>query len=137
MPAHSDFTGTWRADLAASRLRGPTPSEIVVSLLHSDPELRVEMTIVMPDTAATHTTFDACTTGEAIVNTVGGAEWVSHSRWIENELLIESDVSHAGRQMHFRDYWFLSDDGRRLTMEHRGDDLDGQITVLDRIDGAE
>ena len=137
MPAHSDFTGTWRGDLAASRLRGPTPNEIVVSLVHADPELRVEMTIAMADTTATHLVFDACTTGEAIVNTIGGAEWVSRSRWFDRELLIESDVSQAGRRMHFCDYWSLSDDRRRLTMEHRGDDLDGQLTVLDRMDGAE
>ena len=137
MPAHSDFTGTWRADLAASRLRGPTPNEIVVSVVHADPALRVEMTIARADTAAMHIAFDARTTGEAIVNTILGAEWVSRSRWVEHELLIESDVSQAGRRMHFCDYWSLSGDRRRLTMEHRRDDLDGQLTVLDRTDDVE
>jgi hypothetical protein len=137
MAERSDFTGRWRADLAASRLRGPTPKEIVVSLVHSDPDLRAEMTIVTADATATHIVFDARTTGEAIANTIGGAEWVSRSRWAEHELLIESDVSQAGRLMHFRDYWSLSSDGQRLTMEHRGDDLDGQLTVLHRMDGAE
>lgn len=137
MPSHCDFTGTWRADLAASRLRGAMPNEIVVSLVHADPELRVEMTIAMADTPVTHIVFDARTTGEAIVNTIGGAEWVSRSRWVDRELLIESDVSQAGRLLHFCDYWSLSDDRRRLTMEHRGGDLDGQLTVLHRTDGAE
>jgi len=37
----------------------------------------------------------------------------------------------------FNHDWSLSDDGQRLTMEHRGDDLDGQITVLDPVGGAE
>lgn len=133
MPIHCDFTGTWRADLAVSRLRGPTPKAIVVALMHTGPELRVDMTITTTDDVATRIAFLA-RTDETVTNTVLGAEWVSRSQWIGRELLIESHVSRAGRQMHFCDYWSLSDDGRRLTMEHRGDDLDGQITVLHRVD---
>ena len=126
-----DLTGTWRADLAASTLRGPTPSAIIVSLVHADPELQVDMTITAADGVATRTAFHARTTGEPVTNDVLGAQWVSRSRWVDGELLIESDVSHSARHMHFCDYWSLSRDGRRLTMAHRGDDLDGQITVLD------
>ena len=133
----TDFTGRWRADLPASRLRGPTPNELIVALYHSDPELRVEMTIVSAGNSATQIAFDARTTGEAITNSVLGAQWISRSRWVNGELLIESEVSQSGRQMHFCDYWSLSHDGQRLTMEHRGDDLDGQITVLDRQSGPE
>lgn len=88
----------------------------------------------MPDARVSRLTFDARTTGDPVANTVLGAEWVSRSRWVEHELLIESDVEQLGRRMHFCDYWSLSENGRRLTMEHRGDDLEGQITVLDRID---
>lgn len=134
---HFNFTGRWRADLSASRLRGATPSEIVVSLTHVDPELRVDMTILAADNTTTRVGFDARTTGEAVTNIVAGSQWVSRSSWVGRELLIESHVSHSGRQMLFRDYWSLSDDGRRLTMEHRGDDLDGQVTVLDRIGDAD
>ena len=90
------------------------------------------MTIVTADDRDMRMTFDARTTGEVITNVVGTSQWASRSRWVGHELLIESDVSQSGRQMHFCDYWSLSDDGQRLTMEHRGDDLDGQITVLDR-----
>ena len=89
------------------------------------------MSITAADDKALRLLFHARTNGEMITNSVAGAEWVSRSRWVGDELLIESDVRQAGRQMHFRDYWLLSADGRRLTMEHRGDDLDGQITVLD------
>jgi hypothetical protein len=135
MSTHSDFTGTWRADLAASRLRGPTPSEITAEVIYADPELRVIMTIRTPNAADSQIAFDVCAIGGPRRNTVLGAEWVSSSRWVGTELLIESEVSHAGRQMHFCDYWSISNDGRRLTMEHREDDLHGQITVFDRIDG--
>jgi len=135
MTTHSDFTGTWRANLAASRLRGPAPSEITVSIRHADPDLCVVMTIISADNKSAQMTFDVRTTNEANANTVLGTEWISRSRWVGRELLIESDVDHAGRTMHFRDYWSMSDDGQRLIMEHREDDLDGQITVLDRLAG--
>lgn len=39
----------------------------------------------------------------------------------------------AGRQGHFLDYWSLSSDGQTLIMEHRGDDLAGQITFLEKM----
>jgi len=40
-------------------------------------------------------------------------------------------VQLGTRDMHFRDYWPLADDGQTLLMNHR-DDLSGQLTVLDR-----
>jgi len=137
MTTHSNFTGTWRADLAASKLRGPEPNEIVASIRHAEPELGVVMTIIDGDDTPARMAFDVRTTGDASMNTVLGSEWISRSRWVGRELLIESDVDHAGRKMHFRDYWSISDDGQRLTMEHRGDDLDGQITVLDRVESTD
>jgi hypothetical protein len=136
MPIRADFTGTWRADLVASRLRGQLPGEIIASVVHSEPDLHVDMTIVAADGEPTHLAFDARSTGDPIVNTVLGGEWISRSRWVGHELLIESEVSHQGRQLRFRDYWSLSEDGRRLTMEHRDDDLAGQVTVLERIEGS-
>ena len=95
------------------------------------------MTIITTGVPASQLAFEVRTTGSASMNTVLGAEWVSCARWIGRELLIESDVNHAGRQLHFCDYWSISDDGQRLTMEHRGDDLAGQITVFNRIAGAD
>jgi hypothetical protein len=36
------------------------------------------------------------------------------------------------RELRFRDHWFLSNDAQTLTMEHRDDDLAGQISVLEK-----
>jgi len=94
------------------------------------------MTIVTAGTPPSRIAFEVSATGESSTNTVQGAKWVCRARWIGRELLIHSDVNHAGRSMHLCDYWSTSDDGQRLTMEHRGDDLAGQITVFDRIGGA-
>jgi len=56
----------------------------------------------------------------------------SRLQWVGNELLIESSVNFGEGQSHFLDYWSLSDDGQTLVMEHRGDDLAGQITFLEK-----
>jgi len=135
MPIRSDFTGEWKVDLGASTLHGPTPKAIVVRIAHFEPELRVDMTIVGADDKERVIAFAARSSGGQVTNTVLGNEWISQSQWVGRELLIESQVSQAGRRMHFRDYWSLSDDGRRLTMEHRDDDLAGQVTILDRVPG--
>lgn len=130
-----NFSGKWKADLQRSRLLGPAPKEILVSVVHSEPELQVDMS-VMVEAGAQHIGFRARTTGETARNIVLGSEWQSRLRWIGPELLIESWVAHSGRQMHFCDYWSLSPDGKRLTMEHRDDDLPGQITILERTNAA-
>ncbi|HEX8763626.1 MAG TPA: hypothetical protein VF740_00635 [Candidatus Acidoferrum sp.] len=57
----------------------------------------------------------------------------SRLRWVDNELLIESWVNLAGREGRFLDYWSLSSDGQKLIMEHRGDDLAGQITFFEKM----
>jgi hypothetical protein len=133
MATDSNFTGVWRADLLASRLRGPTPTDMIVSVTHTGTELRVEMTVKTAPDAITPIVFYVRTTGEPTTNSVGGGQWVSRSSWVGHELLIESEVTHGERQMHFCDYWSISANGRQLIMEHRGDDLDGQRTVLNRL----
>jgi hypothetical protein len=129
-----DFTGNWKANFEKSRLLGPAPQELLVMVFHSEPDLRVSMTITVPDQGPQHVDFRARTTGETATNSVLGTVWQSRLRWVGSELLIESWVSHPGRETHFCDYWSLSSDRRVMTMEHRNDDLPGQITVLDRTD---
>jgi hypothetical protein len=136
MSTYPDFTGSWRADLTASKLHGAVPNAITASIVQNADALRVEMTIVSSDDTSARMLYEVRIDGPALSNNILGSEWVSRSRWVGSELLIDSEVTHAGRSMHFRDYWSMSDDGQRLTMEHRDDDLRGQITVLDRlIDG--
>ena len=55
------------------------------------------------------------------------------SHWTKEVLLIESWISVGGRNCYFRDHWSLSPDGQILTMEHRDDDLAGQMTVLEKM----
>ncbi len=84
------------------------------------------MIITKPDGTEDHLSFRSLTSGEEVVNSVSGAEMRNRCRWAGRELLIESFMKVGER------YWALSSDGRELIMEHRGDDLAGQITFLER-----
>src|SRR6266702_3365213 len=122
-----NFSGIWKANLERSKLLGPMPKALLATIKHSEPELSVEMLITKPDDSEERLLFKGLTSGEEMVNSVHGVEVRSRSRWIGTELLIESWMKLGERQGNFCDYWSLSSDGRTLTMEHRGDDLAGQI----------
>jgi hypothetical protein len=127
------FTGTWKADLTKTRLIGSRPREIVARIDHAEPMIFVEMTFTPDDGAQHRIEFKGRTNGETVENVVLGARWESTMRWVGSELFIDSQVDHGGRHFHFRDFWFLSDDGEILTMIHRDDDLAGQVTVLNKM----
>jgi hypothetical protein len=125
-----NLSGVWQANLEKSKLLGPAPKALVVTINHIDPVLDVEMVFTKLDDTEDHLLFHGLTTGEEVINSVHGIPVRSRSTWVGAELLIESWMSVAGRESHFQDYWFLSNDGQVLTMEHRNDDLAGQVTVL-------
>jgi hypothetical protein len=127
------FTGTWKADLAKTKLIGGDPKEIIVKIDHAEPMIFVNMLFTPTEGVSHKIEFKGRTDGEHVENVVLGASWHSTIQWIGSELLIESHVSQNGRNFHFRDFWSLSDDGTVLTMIHRDDDLAGQVTVLDRM----
>lgn len=129
-----DFSGVWKADLQRSKLLGPPPRAVLAKIKHSGEGLAAEMVITKADGCESSLVFKGRTSGEQIANVVRGVEMRSRLQWVDNELLIESWVNMAGRQGHFLDYWSLSSDGQTLIMEHRGDDLAGQITFLQKID---
>jgi hypothetical protein len=70
-------------------------------------------------------------------NPIGEATARMHARWEGAELVIESRMKTPDREFHFKDHWSLSDDGRRLTMAHRDDDLAGQISVFEKRSQAD
>ena len=129
---NQNLSGVWEANLEKSKLLGPAPKSISANIHHSDPDLAINMTIAMRDGTEHYLVFKGPTTGTEVVNVVNGQQWRSRMQWIGIELLIESWVDLPGRKCHFRDFWFLSNDGQSLTMEHRDDDLNGQITILER-----
>lgn len=133
MKSSPNLTGLWKANLEKSKLLGPSPKTITAKIRHSKGDLAVAMVITMPDSTEYKLMFGGPTTGEEVLNTVNGQPWRSQIRWIGAELLIESWVDLVQRKYHFRDFWFLSNDGQSLTMEHRDDDLRGQVTLLEKM----
>lgn len=128
-----DFSGVWKADLQRSKLLGPQPTAVLAKIKHSGEDLSAEIVITKADGCENSLVFKGRTSGEQITNVVQGVEMRSRLRWVDNELLIESWVNVDRRQGHFLDYWSLSSDGETLIMEHRGDDLAGQITFLQKM----
>lgn len=127
-----NFGGVWKANLQRSRLLGPAPKSMIVSIEHSLTHLSAKMIITTQDGNEHHLVFTGPITGEEVTNHLLGQEWRSRLQWVGSELLIESRVSIGGQERHFRDFWFVAEDGRTLVMEHRDDDLRGQITFLEK-----
>jgi hypothetical protein len=127
-----DFSGVWTANLENSILLRPKPKAMSASIHHTDPELRVEMVLTKPDGTEVRTTSRFLTTGEEASNPLYGTGMRSRCQWMDRELLVESWVTLRGRDWHSRDFWSLSEDGQTLIMEHRDDDLAGQIARLER-----
>ncbi|MGA9544696.1 MAG: hypothetical protein WBQ85_14070 [Candidatus Sulfotelmatobacter sp.] len=98
----------------------------------SDAELQQEIVVTKADGSEDRAVFRCSINGKQDGNSLNGTPIRGSARWEREELVIESWMQFGGREMHFRDCWSLSSDQRTLTMEHRDDDLAGQVTILDR-----
>lgn len=127
-----DFTGVWKLQLEQSTLGITQPVRAMVKIEHQDPRLVDVSVFSYSDGSIVRDIFEADTSGEKFVNFVRGERVTSRAEWHGSELLIESWLKLGERDLHFRDYWFLSQGGDRLTMQHRDDDLAGQVAVFTR-----
>jgi hypothetical protein len=129
-----NFTGTWNVNLSRSRFSGPPPIAIAIKIEHSDPELQEELLVTKADGEEEQVVFKYWTNGKQDKSTLNGRAVRGGARWEGEELVIESWVQFGAREMYFCDCWSLSADGQTLSMEHRKDDLAGQLMVLDRVE---
>jgi hypothetical protein len=120
-----NLTGVWNANLTNSRILGPTPRAITVTIAHSDPELQEEIVVTKLDGSEERIVFKWSTNGEPGKNLLNGRAVHGSAKWVGEELVIESRMQSGPREMHFCDYWSLSPNGQTLSMEHRNDDLAG------------
>jgi|SRR5579862_1240277 len=127
-----NFAGIWNADLRKSRLLGPCPRAISLRIEHRDIELQEELLVSKLDGEEYRVTFK-CRIDSEDQCLLNGKPIRGSARWVGEELLIESWIQLGNREMHFCDFWSLSPEGQTLSMEHRNDDLAGQITIFDRI----
>lgn len=122
------FSGLWHCDLEHSTFRGEQPARIVVKIDHTGSRLTLEMQVTYKDGRESALTFHIDTAGSETTN--GAVR--SKTQWVDDELLIESWMAAKDHPLHFKDFWSMSGDGATLTMAHRGDPLDGQISILRR-----
>ncbi len=127
-----DLSGFWELNPSKSNLIGPQLSRALLKLNYHDPELIDAMISGYPDGRTVLDVFEVQTTGEECVNTIRGVQMRSRAVWQGEELLIESWAEVGERKLHFCDYWSLADGGATLRMEHRGDDLAGQLAIFTR-----
>jgi hypothetical protein len=105
---------------------------MLVKIEHREPQL-IQMVFVSHVAGAEERLRFAYTTdGEESINLIRGLRCETHAHWDGAELVIESLMKTPDRESHFKDHWSLSDDGRTLTMAHRDDDLQGQVSVLEK-----
>jgi hypothetical protein len=129
-----DFSGFWSADVEKCRLRGLAPTAITMEITHCDGDLRQEMVVTRPSGDKDRIVFQCRTNGQEDGGLLNGMPIRCRARRDGEELIIESWLQAGPREMYFRDCWSLSPDGKRLTMEHRDDDLAGQITIFERVE---
>lgn len=130
----TNFTGSWKLDLSKSKFPGLAPRTIALKIKHSDSSLDEEMLITRSDGSEERVVFHCQTDGRPYENVLNGRTLRGVANWKGQELLIESWMLVGGKEMHFRDFWFVSADRRTLSMEHRDDGLAGQLSVFERIE---
>jgi hypothetical protein len=131
-----DFTGVWEMNFERSILRGSAPKRILVKIEHREPRLIQQIHLTNAGGTEQRMTFMYETDAET-TNSIGEATARTHARWEGMELVLESRMKTASRELHFKDHWSLSDDGGTLMMAHRDDDLAGQISVLEKRSQAD
>jgi hypothetical protein len=127
-----DFTGIWRANLLKSKLLGPAPQAITITIAHSDPELHQGIVVVKEDGNEERLLFNCSTNGKPGHASLNGNPVDGTASWKVKELAIKLRMQSGTREITLHDYWSLSPDGNTLTMEHRDDALAGQITILEK-----
>ncbi|MEI9933046.1 MAG: hypothetical protein WDM89_21575 [Rhizomicrobium sp.] len=128
-----DFNGLWRLDVSRSLLPNTDIVAMSVKIEHSDPKFLQTIKTLQSDGKVTLNHFAGVSTNEEFSNSIHGRSVRSTAKWRGKELVIDSYVETGANAIHLRDHWFLSDDGAELHMEHRDDDLAGQLAVLKRI----
>ena len=118
-------------NLEKSVLHGRIPEQIFVEIEHREPTI-IQRILVRDANGEERLQTFTLKVGAKTSNSAGGISVQCVARWEGHELVVESRMNTADRELYFKDYWSLSNDNALLTMAHRDDDLAGQITLLER-----
>ncbi|WP_395647321.1 hypothetical protein [Terricaulis sp.] len=132
-PDVPDFSGTWKLVPKESKLPGMPVKQMIVQITHKDPDFAQVSKVEYIDGRTAVRTFMGRTDGEKFANASADVMVVSVAKWVGKELLIETTIDPKSGEAPLRDYWSLTDGGRKLRMEHRDDALNGFVGVLERM----
>jgi hypothetical protein len=129
--ANSDFSGTWKANIAKSDFGpAPPPDSIVQKIVQQDPSLKTNIA----QTGGTgDMTYDMIytTDGKECVNHPGGNEFKSTLKWEGDDLVADTKGSWDGNDFAAKDRWALSDGGKTMTVQRHistaGGDFDMKL----------
>lgn len=115
--AKSDFSGTWKIDMAKSDFGPlPAPDSITEKITHQDPSLKANIASTggMQGDVAYDVAYT--TDGKECVNKVGENEFKSTLKWDGDDLVVDTKGSFGGNDFTSKDRWNLSSDGKTLTV---------------------
>jgi hypothetical protein len=124
-----DFSGVWQQDNAHSL---PARSgEVTLRIVHHDPELSVETTILRTGHAKEHAVQRYTTDGKQSTSTgADGDSFVTGIVWSKNTLIFSIVEHEDGRTIESSETWSISDQGDILKRVRRSSKAEGQQTIL-------
>jgi len=114
--AKSDFTGTWKVNVAKSDFGpAPTPDSVVETIVHQEPTVKVKY-VQVGGTGDVSSDMEYTTDGKESVNHLGDNEFKTKLRWEGDDLVGETQGSFDGNDFTAKDRWSLSADGKIMTV---------------------
>ena len=127
-----DFSGRWIARIEESTFMARRPCRLTAVIAQRADRLHAEMHVSFEGSDDSSLRFGAAIVdGDAM-----RAGSVAQARWMGDDLVVETRIETSTGEVLLRDRWWLSEEGRRLTMAHRDDALAGQTVVFERQDVA-
>jgi hypothetical protein len=110
---HPDFSGTWKLD--GKRSVPERNGDVTLAIVHRDPLLKVETTIVRGSAAPRHAVQDYRTDGKTSVSTgADGDEFHTAIVWQGQNLAFTITEHEDGRILESKETWSLAQNGATL-----------------------
>jgi hypothetical protein len=120
MPARakSDFSGTWKVNIAKSDFgQMPPPDSQVEKIAHQDPDMKININSTGGPQGDLNYDITYTTDGKENTNSVAGNEFKSTAQWDGDALVINTKGSFSGTDFTAKDRWTMSSDGKNITVD--------------------
>jgi hypothetical protein len=113
-----NFSGFWELDTAQSQISLPTQASTSGAQVieHREPKLQI-IRIIFGNRTKQTLQLELTTDNRETRNTVEGYQLSFKARWKGSRLVIDVAPAGQGQRAGFEEVWFLSRDGRTLTIE--------------------